>query len=901
MRLLHKLRHLLGRRRRMRRLEEEMRTHIELLTEENVRRGLARDEARRQAHLAFGNVLATREESEEALGWPTFESLVHDLRIAARSLLRRPGFSVCLIAILGLGIGATAAIFTLVRGMLWEPLPVPAPGELYFAHDATRQRPFLFSAATVRRLDADPEWRGRVSAYTDNINLTLRRGDDPAEPFTGRLVNGGFFSALQLRAAHGRMLTPADDLADAPRAVAVISWSWWQRRLGGDPAAVGRPVRLNGVEVTIVGIAPAAFGGLEVGEAPDAWLPISLHAALRAQASAWSISKDQPPRLAEWGRLENVAWLRLMVRAGLGVPPPQPAVEAAWRPQLSAWVALMDDPAEREEISRNRPQLVPSPAGYSAVRNRFRTVGLTLSLLVGAVVLVTAANSSTLLLLRQLARSRELGVRLALGAGAGRLARAAVMEGLLLSMCGAVAGGVIGVWLTPVLAGWLIPGAADTLPAPDGTLLLALGGLALVLGVVLGAAPAWLSAHLAPQSILQQRAALTGGSLRLGRALIVVQLALSVVLVSVALTLARDLRHALRSELGYARQSVITAFFDLAGSGIPPERQAAVAARIKRTAEALSGVNAVGLAASGALSGSFSNSAVYFRDRVANQPKDALQTESIDEGYFAAMGMTLLRGRGISVEDRDQRPHVAVISQALARRVFGDADPIGRRFGFGPNADEDDWEIVGLVADARINGVREKPTPLLYLPLAQWHDRPHCLAIRVTGDATARRVTVQKQISAAEPSVMFTRWATIEERIAQWTRNDRAAVRLTTGFGVLATLLAGIGVFGALGHLVASRARDIAVRLAIGAEPGRVWREIVREALVLGAAGAALGWIAAALLPRWLGAWLMTGLHTDQLASGFAVVAGLAAAVVGGLLPARRAARIDPLKLLRAE
>jgi predicted permease len=901
MRLLHKLRHLLGRRQRLRRLEEEMHTHIELLTEENLRRGLPRDEARRQAHLAFGNVLATREESEEALGWPTFESLGHDLRIAARTLLRRPGFSICLIAILGLGIGATATIFTLVRGMLWEPLPVPAPGELYFAQDAQRQRPFLFSAATVRRLDADAEWRGRVIAYTDSVNLTLRRGEDPAEPLTGRFVNGAFFSALQLRAAGGRLLTPADDVADAPRPVAVISWSWWQRKLGGDPAAVGRTIRLNGVKVTIVGVAPAAFAGLEVGEAPDAWLPMSLHAALQAQASAWSISNDKPPQLAEWGRVENVAWLRLMVRARPGGPAPQPAVEAAWRPQLSAWVALMDAPAEREEFSRNRPQLVPSPAGYSSVRNRFRTVGLTLSLLVGAVVLVTAANSSTLLLLRQLARSRELGVRLALGAGSGRLARAAMMEGLLLSLGGAVLGGMIGVWLTPVLAGWLVPGAADSLPGPDGTLLLALASLALVLGLLLGAAPAWLSARLAPQAILQQRAALSGGSMRLGRGLIVVQLALSVVLVSVALTLARDLGQALRAELGYARQSVITTFFDLSASGIAPERQAAVAGRIKRTAEALSGVKAVGMAASGALSGTSSNSAVYFRDRDVRQPKDALQTESIDEGYFSAMGMTLLRGRGISLDDRDQRPHVAVISQALARRVFHDADPIGQRFGFGPNPDEDDWEIVGLVADARVNGVRDDPTALLYLPLAQWQDRPHCLAIRVTGDAAALRATLEKQIAAAEPSVMFTRWATIEERIAQWTRHDRAAVRLTTGFGALATLLAGIGVFGALGHLVASRSRDIAVRLAIGAEPGRVWHGIVREALVLGAVGAALGWIAAALLPRWLGAWMMTGLHTDQLASGFAVLAGLGAALIGGLLPARRAARVDPLKLLRAE
>lgn len=899
-RLSQKLTHLFQRRARLRRLEEEMQTHIDLLIEEGLRQGLSRVEARRRAHLAFGNVLATREETEDSLGWPALESLAHDFRIAVRSLVRRPAFSLSLIAILALGLGATTAIFTLVRGVLWEPLPVAAPAELAFALDS-QQRPFLFSAPTVRRLEASADLGGGVIAYTDNAQLTLRLGDAPAAPVTGQFVNGGFFSGLQLAAGRGRALTPADDNPDQPHAVAVISWQWWQRKFGGDPSLVGRPLRLNGVDVTVVGIAPANFSGVAVGDAPDAWLPLSLHASLRAQTSAWSVARDEPPKLADWVRVENVSWLRLMVRTRAGGPAPQGLVEAAWQPQRDLIISLVDDPSEREQISRNRPHLVASPSGYSSTRNRFRTVGLTLSLLVGAVVLVTAANSSTLLLLRQLARSRELGVRLALGAGAWRLARAALMESFVLSVAGAAAGGLLGAWLTPVLADWLVPGAARSLPTVDLTLLFTLGLLAIALGLALGAAPAWLSAHLSPQTILQRRGSVFGGSLRLGRGLIVVQLALSVLLVSVAVSLARDLRRVLQAELGYARQSVITSFFDLSAAGIAPERQEAVANRLKRTAEALAGVKAVGLAQSGVLSGSQSSSGIYFRGDGVNPPKNDVQTESVDEGYFSAMGLTLQRGRGISADDREERPKAAVISQTLARQVFGALDPVGRRFGFGPTADKDDWEIVGVVADARVNGVRDDPTPLIYLPLAQWGGNPHCLALRVAGDATAVRESLQKQISASEPAVMFTRWATIEERVAQWTRNDRAAVRLTAGFGFLATLLAGIGVFGALGYLVASRSRDIAVRLAIGAEPGRVWRGIVREALLLGAAGSIIGLVVAALVPQWLGAWMMTGLHTDWLAIGLAAVAGLAAAVIGGLIPARRAARVDPLTLLRAE
>lgn len=899
-RLAQKFRHLLQRRARVHRLEEEMQTHIDLLTEEGVRQGLDRPEARRRAHLAFGNVLSTREQTEDALGWPALESLAHDLRIAFRSLARRPAFSLSLILILALGIGATTSIFTLVRGMLWTPLPVPAPQELRAALN-NDQRQYRFSAPTVRRLDASAGLSGRVSAYTDTERLILRRGEAPAETVMAQFVNGGFFSALQIGPAQGRLFTPADDNNNDPRPVAVISWTWWQRKLGGDPSIIGRTLRLNGVDITVVGVAPANFVGVMIGDAPDAWLPLSLQSTVRVQPSASIVSRDEEPKISDWCRAENVFWVHVLLRAKPGAPAPQGVLEAAWQPQLDAALAQIDDPADRTEFARDRPRLVPSPGGYSSTRKNFRTVGLTLSLLVGAVVLVTAANSSTLLLLRQLARSRELGVRLALGAGPWRLARAALMEGLVLSLAGAAAGGVLALWLTPLLANWLVPRAVDSLPGIDPTLLLSLGGLAVALGLALGAAPAWLSAHLSPQAIIQQRGAMTGGSLRLGRYLIVVQLALSVLLVSVAVSLARDLRHVLQSELGYARQSVITTFFDFSASGIPPERQLSTGLHLKQIAAALPGVQSIGFAQAGVLSGSSSTSGVYFRGAGVNQPKDSVQTESIDDGYLPTLGLSLLRGRGITMDDRDDRPKVAVLSQALAKQVYGSADPVGRRFGFGPIADKEDWEIVGVVADARLNDVREAPTPLIYMPLLQWRNAPHCLAIRVTGDATAVRETLRKQIAAAEPNVMFSRWATIEERIEQWTSNDRAAVRLTAGFGALATLLAGLGVFGALGYLVASRSRDIAVRLAIGAEPRLIWRGIVKEALVLGVAGSALGLVFAAVLPRWLSAWMMTGLHTDWLAIGLAVAAGLLAAVLGSLIPARRAAKVDPLKLLRAE
>ena len=901
-RLREKFRHFFGRAARVRRLEEEMRTHVELLTEEGVRQGLDRTEARRRAHLAFGNVLATREETEEALGWPGLESLGQDTRIALRGLLRRPAFAISLILILALGLGVTTAIFSFVRGMLWQPLPVPNPQEIYLAYDAGEaHRPFRLGAPTVHRLEADPALAGRVIAYASNAQLALRLGDAPAEPVSAQFVSGGFFRGLRLSPAQGRLLEAVDDELGRPRPVAVISWAWWRNKLGGDPAAVGRSIRLNGQEITVVGIAPADFTGLSLGSRPDLWLPKGLHAGMRVAVSASTSSRDEPPKLADWVRDDRVSWLNVMVRASPGpdAAAAQAAMDAAWQPQLAVLLDTIDSAEERAEFGRRRPVLEPSPQGYSSTRNGFRGAGFTLSLLVIAMLGVTAANTSTLLLLRMLGRSRELGVRLALGAGRWRLARAVLLEGVLLAFGGAAGGLLLGIWLTALLGQWLAPGVA--LPGLDATLLGGLAGLALILGLLLGALPAWLSARLSPQAIIQQRVAGGRGSLRFGRGLIVLQLAGSVLLVAVAASLALDFRRAVHADLGYARESVITTFFDPRGAGFGPEQDEAVKTRLRQAAEALPQVSAVGFATSGALSNSRSTSGIFFRGEGVRQPADSVQHESIDDGYFGAMGMTLLRGRGFTADDRKGRPPVAIVSQQLARQVFGEADPVGRRFGFGSVADDEDWEIIGVAADSRVNGVREEPAPMFFVPLAQIQTPPGCLVIRVQGDAAAARELLKQKISAAEPTLMFSRWLTIEERVQQWMRNDLAAVRLTAGFSVLATLLAVIGVLGTLGYLVASRSREIAVRLAIGAEPGRVWRDLVREALRLGLAGAGLGFALSLVLLYALGARMMTGLHIDWLAISVAAAAGVLAAVLGGLLPARRASKVDPLALLKAE
>lgn len=899
MKIWTKFKNLLGRRARVARLEEEMRTHIEQLTEENMRRGLDRTEAQRQAHLAFGNVLATREETEDALGWPALEAWVHDLRVAWRSLSRRPAFALSLTGVLMLGIGATTAVYSLVRGVLLDPLPVSHPEELHLVV-APNGDPFELSGPAIDRLNHEGALAGHVAGYSATARAALRIEGGPAQPISLQFVSGDFFSALGVTALRGRVLTGADDVLGAPQAVAVASHAFWQRKLGSDGNAIGRTVDLNGQSVMIIGVAPASFTGPSLGDTTDLWLPLGMHAPLRCSPSAWTIS-DGPITLESWRQAENVAWLFALVRVPRGAAGAPSLLEAAWRPQLDAVLRIVTDPNTVQDFRNRVPRLVASPQGFSTTRDSFRRVGLTLTLLVAAVVLVTVANSATLLLLRVLSRGREMGVRLALGAGQWRLARAALMEGVLLALLGAASGVVLSLWLTPLLASWLVPQAANNLPGLDWQLLGLMAALTLVLGLALGAAPAWLSARLSPQSVLQQRVLGAGGSLKLGRALIIAQLALSVMLISIAGALALDLRRVLAAHPGYERAQVVQAFFSLEAARIPSEKRDAVLEHLRLVAQELPQVRAVGFAASGVLSGSRSRSGTFFRGEGVRQPRENIQHESVDAGYFEAMGMTVLRGRAISPDDRRDGKAVAVISERLAREVFGPADPIGRRFGFDQDATDEDREIVGIVADARVNGVREDPPAMIYTALPQWVSQPSCLVVLVKGDGAAARVALQKQISNAEPGIMFSRWATLEERAERWVSNDLATVRLTASFGVLATLLAVIGVLGALGYLVASRSREIAVRLAIGAEPERIWRGVLRDAAWLGFSGAALGVGLSLLLPRVLGSWMMTGLRADAVAIILAAAAGLIAAVIGGLLPARRAAKIDPLALLRAE
>ncbi|HYC71076.1 MAG TPA: ABC transporter permease [Opitutaceae bacterium] len=891
------LKNFLGRGARLRALEEEMRAHVELARDEYVRQGLPADEAARRAHLEFGNLLAAREEATDAMAGARLDSWMQDARIAGRSLSRRPQLAISVMAILALGVGATTAIFTVVRGVLWTPLAVPAPAELHLAVDPD-DRPMLLSAPAVRRLEADPAARGRTVAYSSSAGVALRRDGAPAEPVQVQFVNGGFFEALRVAPAAGRMLSPADDELGRARAVAVVSWRWWQRELGGDPAAVGRAFRLNNAEVTVVGVAPAEFTGVALGDGVDFWLPTGQHAPLRASPAAWAIWDDEPITIDQWGREDRVAWLNAMVRREPGEPGGQALVESAWRPQRDAVLALVEDPADRERFAKRGPRLVPSPQGFSSTRNSFRGVGTLLSVLVGVVLLVTAANSSTLLLLRMLGRSRELGVRMALGAGRWRLMRAALMEGLFLSAGGAAGGLLLGIWLTPVLAGWVVPEAAENIPGVDGALLGVLCALVVVLGIVLGAVPAWLSARLAPQAVLQQRGEI-GGSMRIGRALVIMQLGLSVVLVSFAGVLARDVQRMLRRDLGYAREGVVSTFFSLGAAGFTASDRPAVIDRLRTAAASVPQVRGVGFAAGGMLSGRQTRSAVFFRGEGVHRPGDGnVQHEAVDENYFKVCGLTLLRGRGIEAHDRAGRGRVAVVSERLARQVFGDADPIGRRFGYDREPGNDpDFEIVGVVADAWVNGVRDEPPGVFYTSLDQTGSDPGCMAIRVDGDAEAAREALRRAIGAAEPALMFSSWLTIQERVRQRVRNDLATVRLTAGFGALATLLAIVGVVGALGYLVATRSREIAVRIALGADPARVWREIVRGAVALGAAGSGLGVVIGVGVPRLFHA----ALPTDVLAVALAAVIGLAAAIVGGLLPARRAARVDPLTLLRSE
>jgi predicted permease len=815
--------------------------------------------------------------------------LAQDLNYALRMLRHRRLATAAILLTLALGIGANSAIFSVLHALMFKPLPVRDPGQLvellsrypgeprmysfHWSHyEHYRDRNGVLAGLTgtspIRFQVAGP---GMVSGYRD-----------------GEYVVGNYFALLGLQPAIGRLIGPDDDrLGAGDPAVAVVSWRFWRTALEGSPAAVGRQIVLNGVPATIVGVTPRDFAGPLVGRTSDVWVP----AAMEPLAETPSRRADGTLGLIMFGRLKD----------GVSVEAARAELSVLDRVRVEQIAARSNDPQWRQATL----EVEHAGAGLSPLRDRFGTQLLVLLAIVGLLLLLACLNVASVLAARAAERQREMAIRRALGAGRVRLFRQLLTESLLL----AAIGGLFGTGLSYVAARALV----QALPVdprsglqryeiplePDATVLLFTAGVSLLAALLFGLAPSWSgSRRSAPSSLRDSLAAAGRPSSRLfGKGLVVGQIALSVVVLSAAMTLVAHVRDLRERDLGFERESVLLVTLDPSRSGYSPDRLFAVYRDVLTRLEAIPSVRSAALAAITPIQGAAASRFVKF-EGVKEDP-DARRRASLNyvsPGYFATLGTRHIAGRDFSPRD-EGGPRVAIVNGRLARQYFGDGSAVGRRFTL--EGGDRTYEVVGVVADAKYSSLQEPAPPTIYLHAFQeGRGRFSQFAIRTSVEPTSLAEAVRHVVDDASEALPVSRMRTLTEQVDASIVLERLMAKLSGTFGFVGTVLGAIGIYGLLAYTIARRAHEIGIRMALGATSGDVIRMILKSAGTLIVAGLVLG-LPLALWAQRLGASLIPDLHPGIAGPLVAAAMVVAAGLLAACGPASRAAHVAPADVLR--
>ncbi|HVT16418.1 MAG TPA: ABC transporter permease [Thermoanaerobaculia bacterium] len=914
------------------RLDEEIRFHLEMQARENQARGMSPEEARRTARHAFGQVEALKEAYRERRGVPALETLARDLRYAVRMLRKSPGFTAVALLSLAFGVGANCAIFGVVDALLLKSLPVAGAERLVAlsARLPSGELFPLFSYPAYERLAAARPVCSGLVAFTDQFRATVRPEGAAEAATPGRmpetanaaLVSANFFSLLGVGTASGRTFGAEEGRPPGPHPVAVMSYGYWQRRYGRDPRVVGRALRVNGAAVTVVGVAARGFTGLFADAAPDLFLPLTLHGAVKHRGNfliQGSYDEAAPP----W-RQPNAYWLTLVAkrRPGVGERQAAAALGVIFQAEKEAEAALQLTAQDRRDILAEALVLRPAGRGLADSRATLTAPLMILSAVAGLVLLIACANLANLLLARADRRRTEMAVRLGIGAGRGRLVRQLLTESLLLAGLGGVLGLLFAWWGSRLLVG-LVQGNGQTLAldvAIDGRKLAFAAAVALLTGIAFGLAPALRATRIDIASSLKQGAAAAGGGaaghrggrrrMPLGRLLVVAQVGLSLPLLIGAGLFVRSLRNLMRVDTGFARLGLVQVTIRPGLLGYDDGRLAALYDRLVERIEALPGVRSVSLSDSGLLGTSWSVTdveppsgapgAAPARDESIN-----VQRSTVTWRFFATAGMRMAQGRGFAPQDREGAPKVAVINETLARRLFSPARAVGHRLRFKNPRFAGCCEVVGVVRDAKYHEVTETAPPVVYLPVTQSFEQLNAIQVRAAPGAgtagAALAESLRRAAAETDPNLAVFSIATIDQQLARSLSYRSAVAKLIGFFGLLALLLAATGLYGVMAYSVARRTSEIGLRMALGAPRGLVLRLVLRETARLIGLGVAAG-LAAALAATRAAASQLFGVSAFDPATVLAATAALAlVALAAGFLPARRAAHTDPAVALRGE
>ncbi|MBL8136120.1 MAG: ABC transporter permease [Acidobacteria bacterium] len=850
------------------------------------------------------------------------DHLTRDLNTALRSLRRSPGFAVVVVLTLALGIGANTAIFTLLDQVVLRRLPVPAAEAL-----VQLDGPGAFSGRSeLGRAFSYPMFRDLSAGTGATATLMARapasvvlRIDGGSERVSAEMLSGNTFDTLGVTPALGRFFTPADDTPGAPP-VAVLSDDAWQRFFGRAPNVVGRSVVVNATPMTVAGVAPPGFTGIVTNESPALFVPITAMPAVRP---TWSGLDDRRFR-----------WLHIVARLAPGVDSTRAkaALDVRYRQvndheltAVPAFAALSD---QFKTNFRNKTLvLTDASRGISEIRGALGTPALLLMGMVGLVLLIACANVANLLLARATGRQREMSVRLALGATRGRLVRQTLVESLVVAVAGGVVGSVLAVWLGDVLLAVLPLEMFNSTLATTPDLRIA-GFTALVsLTTVLlfGLAPALRGSNVDVNRALKEEAAAAGGGVqhaRLRKGLVVAQVALSTLLVASAALFAQSLMNLRTLGPGFDTDRIVSFALDATLSGHTPEGARTLYRTLGERLAALPGVQSSSYAAEAVLIGNVAARTVQVQGYAPQQGEDMNPwTNEVGPDYFRTLGIALVAGRGFTARDVDGAPRVAVVNETFATYFFGNESPLGRRFGFRSEADPGRWEIVGVVKDTAYSQVRpgegdaldelapgrdlgpSRQPRVVYTPFLQTGevDELTFYMRAEAGAAAGLPALARAAVREADGALPVFRLTTMEATVNGSLAIERLMALLSLLFGVLATTLAAVGLYGVMSYTVARRTREIGVRIALGAARPQVLRMVLGEVAWLTVSGILLGLPAAWAAGRAAESQLFGLTPLDPVSLGGAATLLAAVGLLAGYLPARRAAGTPPSLALRTE
>jgi len=808
------------------------------------------------------------------------DTILQDLRYALRSLQKTPGFTLAVVLTLSLGIGANTGIFSMINALLLRDLPqVTRPNELLLIGRTADNQGFdTFSYPDYVDLrNQSRAFQGIAAFSTAPVHVT---GTGATERARGALVSENYFAVLGTSPAHGRFFAPDEDQAGHPVQVVVLSAGLWQRAFGGRSDIIGKSIRLDNHPFEVIGIAPAGFQGINRGDQLDLFLPLAI----------------QPLAMPEFGSFitnRESVWLRLFGRLGPG------ASLARAKTELSGFAVQLaaSSPDRKGWGVTAAPTVGFDPSTQANIVSFLR-------LLQGAVILVLAiacANVANLLLVRSAARRKEMAIRASLGAGRGRILKQLLTESAVLATLGGIGGLLLAYWgndLLKTLPALQLAGGVDL--SPDGRVLVFTLAIALAAGVLFGVLPAFYTARPDLAGELRQSAEIgrPRGS-RLRGALVVTQVAVSLVLLVAAGLFVRTLRNAYAVDPGFATD-VLVAQLDLGLQGYDEPRGRRFYEQLLRDLEVLPGVRSASLALNRPFGGGF-DTRIDAQGALIDAEHRGYRTDrnSVSPTYFETMGIAILRGRGFTARDVATSTPVAVINEAVAEQLWPGQEAVGKRFvrtWGGPPL-----EVIGVARDAKYRNLFEQRRLTFYQPLTQDYQAALVVHLRPTGDPMALAGPLQHAVRALDPDLPVYRIQPLIERLAGSLSQQRTAATLVSGFGALALLLSAIGLYGAVAYSAAQRRREFGIRIALGAQTPDVLRQVLREGMMLGVLGLALGLVGAVVITRVLRSQLFGVTPTDPLSFTVVSLLLLVVAVVASLVPARRATRVDPMVALRTE